>query len=105
MLLHVAFSRWSVERCLQDEKTELGLSHFEVRGDPAIVRHWLITQVSHLFLARETQRLRGENPEVTLPQVHTVINAVIESLPLPPEARHLSLRRTARIVTHWQHRN
>ena len=60
MLLHVAFSRWTVERCLQDEKTELGLSHFEVRGYPAIVRHLLITQVSHLFLARETQRLRGE---------------------------------------------
>ena len=60
VLLPVAFSRWSVERCLQDEKTELGLSHFEVRGYPAIVRHLLITQVSHLFLARETQRLRGE---------------------------------------------
>ena len=60
VLLHVAFSRWSVERCLQDEKTELGMSHFEVRGYPAIVRHLLITQVSHLFLARETQRLRGE---------------------------------------------
>ena len=59
VLRHVAFSRWSVERCLQDEKTELGLSHFEVCGYPAIVRHLLITQVSHLFLARETQRLRG----------------------------------------------
>ena len=60
VLLHVAFSRWSVERCLQDEKSELGLSHFETRGYPAIQRHLLITQVSHLFLARETQRLRGE---------------------------------------------
>lgn len=60
VLLHVAFGRWPVERCLQDEKTELGLSHFEVRGYPAIQRHLLITQVSHLFLARETQRLRGE---------------------------------------------
>jgi len=60
VLLHVAFRRWPVERCLQDEKSELGLSHFEVRGYPAIQRHVLITQVSHLFLARETQRLRGE---------------------------------------------
>ena len=59
VLLHVAFSRWSVERCLQDEKSELGMSHFETRGYPAIRRHLLITQVSHLFLARETQRLRG----------------------------------------------
>ena len=60
VLVHVAFSRWPVERCLQTEKTELGLSHFEVRGYPALQRHLLITQVSHLFLARETQRLRGE---------------------------------------------
>lgn len=60
VLRHVAFSRRSVERCLQDEKSELGLSHFETRGCSAIQRHLLITQVSHLFLARETQRLRGE---------------------------------------------
>lgn len=60
VILHVAFGRWPVERCLQDEKSELGLSHFEVRCYPALKRHLLITQVSHLFLARQTQRLRGE---------------------------------------------
>ncbi|MFN0051053.1 MAG: IS701 family transposase [Planctomycetales bacterium] len=59
-ILHVAFGRWPVERCLQDEKSELGLSHFEARCYPALKRHLLITQVSHLFLARQTQRLRGE---------------------------------------------
>lgn len=59
-ILHVAFGRWPIERCLQDEKSELGLSHFEVRGYPALKRHLLITQVSHLFLARQTERLRGE---------------------------------------------
>ncbi len=59
-ILHVAFGRWPVEHCLQDEKSELGLSHFEVRCYPALKRHLLITQVSHLFLARQTERLRGE---------------------------------------------
>ncbi len=59
-ILHVAFGRWPVERRLQDEKSELGLSHFEVRCYPALKRHLLITQVSHLFLARQTERLRGE---------------------------------------------
>lgn len=59
-IVHVAFGRWPVERCLQDEKSELGLSHFEARCYPALKRHLLITQVSHLFLARQTQRLRGE---------------------------------------------
>jgi SRSO17 transposase len=58
--LHVAFSRWPVERCLEDEKSELGLSHFECRNYPGILRHLLLTQVSHLFLARQCLRLRGE---------------------------------------------
>jgi SRSO17 transposase len=60
VILHVAFGRWPVERCLEDEKSELGLSHFETRCYPALKRHLLITQVSHLFLARQTQRLKGE---------------------------------------------
>lgn len=60
VILHVGFGRWPVERCLQDEKSELGLSHFEVRCYPALKRHLLITQVSHLFLARQAARLRGE---------------------------------------------
>jgi SRSO17 transposase len=60
VLLHVAFSRWPVERCLQDEKSELGLSHFEVRKYEGVLRHLRITQVSHLFLARQTLRLAGK---------------------------------------------
>ena len=62
VILHVAVGRWPVERCLQNEKGELGLSHFEVRSYLALQRHWLITQVSHLFLARQTQRLREKKP-------------------------------------------
>lgn len=58
--LRVGLSRWPVERCLEDEKTELGLSHFECRKYPAVLRHLLVTQVSHLFLARQCRRLRGE---------------------------------------------
>ena len=61
-MLHVGFARWPVERCLEDKKTELGLSHFEVRKYPALERHLLITLVSHLFLAQQTERLRGEKP-------------------------------------------
>jgi len=60
--LHVGFARWPIERTLEDKKSELGLSHFEVRTYQAVVRHWYITLVSHLFLARQTERLRGEKP-------------------------------------------
>jgi SRSO17 transposase len=58
--LHVAFARWPVERTLEDKKSELGFSHFEVRKYQALMRHFYITLVSHLFLARQTERLRGE---------------------------------------------
>jgi SRSO17 transposase len=58
--LHVGFSRWPVERCLEDSKTELGMGHFECRKYGAILRHLLVTQVSLLFLARQCLRLRGE---------------------------------------------
>ena len=60
--LHVGFARWPVERTLEDKKSELGFSHFEVRTYQALMRHFYITLVSHVFLARQTQRLRGEKP-------------------------------------------
>jgi SRSO17 transposase len=59
-ILHVAFARWPIERTLEDQKDELGMSHFEVRKYDAIMRHLSVTQVSHLFVARQTKRLRGE---------------------------------------------
>jgi len=62
VVLHVGFSRWPVERTLEDEKSELGLSQFMVRKYPSVLRHLRITQVSHLFLARQTERLRGKKP-------------------------------------------
>jgi SRSO17 transposase len=58
-LLHVAFSRWRVERCFEDQKTELGFDHFEGRSYVGLKRHQAITAVTHLFLSEEHQRLRG----------------------------------------------
>ena len=64
VLLYVAFSRWRVERCFQDEKDKLGLSHFEVRNYLSLRRHLVLTAVSHLFLARIRERWRGEKSGV-----------------------------------------
>jgi SRSO17 transposase len=64
VLLHVAFSRWHVERCFQDEKDKLGLSHFEVRNYLSLRRHLVLTAVSHLFLAKMHQKWRGEKSGV-----------------------------------------
>jgi SRSO17 transposase len=60
VLLHVGFSRWHVERCFQDEKTELGLSHFEVRNYQSLQRHLIVTSVTQLFLAETCQQERGQ---------------------------------------------
>lgn len=59
-LLLVAFSRWRIERCFEDGKTELGLDHFEVRQWLSISRHLILTAVSHLFLAEFREEYRGE---------------------------------------------
>jgi hypothetical protein len=60
VLLLVAFSRWHIERLFEDSKTELGMDHFEARKYPAIVRHLILTCISHLFLAEFWLAERGE---------------------------------------------
>jgi SRSO17 transposase len=72
VLLYVGFSRWRVERCFEDEKNELGLSHFEVRNYKSLRRHLIITAVSHLFLAKVHQSWRGGKAGIDgLPSSHS----------------------------------
>jgi SRSO17 transposase len=52
VLLCVAFTRWRVERCFEDQKTELGFDHFEGRSYVGLMRHQIITAVTHLFLSK-----------------------------------------------------
>ena len=59
-LLHVAFSRWRIERIFEDAKGQIGLDHFEVRNYLPLMRHMILSMVSLLFLMRETKRLRGK---------------------------------------------
>lgn len=70
LLLRVAFSRWQVERCFEDEKTELGMDHFEVRTYRAMMRHLALTAVSHLFVARVHQKLKKNSAADGLPSPH-----------------------------------
>jgi len=60
VLLHVAFCRYQVERCFEEEKDQLGLDHFEVRNYRSLKRHLILTAVSHLFLAKVHETWRGE---------------------------------------------
>lgn len=61
-LLLVAFSRWRVERCFQDQKQEVGLDQWEGRRWLGLKRHLILTSVSYLFLARVREQLRGGKP-------------------------------------------
>ena len=59
-LLMVAFSRWHVERCFEDEKGEVGLDHYEGRRYVGLKRHLVLSMVSQLFLTQVQEGLRGE---------------------------------------------
>lgn len=59
-LLAGAFGRWSIEQWFGRAKQEAGLGAFEVRTYQSLVRHWLSVRIAMLFLAEQTQRLRGE---------------------------------------------
>jgi SRSO17 transposase len=59
-LLRVAFSRWRVERCFEDQKQEVGLDQWEGRRWLGLKRHLILTSVSYLFLARVRKELGGK---------------------------------------------
>lgn len=59
-LLAVGFSRYAVERCFEDDKTEVGMDHFEVRNYPSLKRHLIISALSLLFLTQVHREDRGE---------------------------------------------
>jgi len=63
-LLRVAFARYAIERCFEDDKTEVGMDHFEVRNYRSLKRHLILSALSLLFLAEMHQEDRGEKPGV-----------------------------------------
>ena len=61
-MLLVAFSRWRVERCFEDQKSEIGLDQYEGRRYRGLKRHLILSSVSYLFLSRMRQEFGGEKP-------------------------------------------
>jgi SRSO17 transposase len=59
VLLLVAFSRWRVERCFEDQKSEIGLDQYEGRRYRGLKRHLIISCISYLFLSRMRQEFGG----------------------------------------------
>lgn len=57
-LLRVAFGRWAIEHLFRVAKTEVGFDHYEGRHYLGLMRHMTLCQLTLLFLAEETTRLR-----------------------------------------------
>ena len=61
-LLRVVFCRWNVEHTFRLAKTEVGFGHFEGRSWKGLLRHMILCQAVLLFVAEQTDKLRGEKP-------------------------------------------
>ena len=87
MLLSVAFERWRVEHCFRQEKSQLGLSHFEVRHYKSLIRHMIIVSATHLFLARTREEWERERGEPRAPDRGATPHGNDGGGPLPVDAR------------------
>jgi hypothetical protein len=80
---------------LRQDKEELGLDHYEVRGWRCLHRHFYLTQLTHLFCARVRQKFdRATTPDdflehLTTEQVRRAMNTWLETARgrLAPAAR------------------
>ena len=63
-ILCVAFSRWHIEQLFREGKSAVGLDEYQVRSYRSLMRHLILSDLSVLFLAEETETLRGEKPLV-----------------------------------------
>jgi len=59
-LIKVAFTRWGIEHVFRIVKSEIGFSHFEGRSYRGLMRHMTLCQLMMLFIAEQTNRMRGE---------------------------------------------
>jgi len=60
LMLPVAFRRWNVEHTFRLAKSQIGFTHYEGRKYKGLMRHMVLCLMVMLFLAEQTQRLRGE---------------------------------------------
>lgn len=105
VLLKVAFSRWHVERCFEDDKKYVGMDHFEGRRYTGLLRHLIISAVSLLFLARARENLMTSYPELTISQLYQATSALIQSLWMTPSEGDRVINAAAQRIQYYQRRN
>lgn len=108
-LLRVAFGRWSIESCFRESKEELGLDHYEVRGWRCLHRHFYVTQLSHLFVARMRQEYNdspGDHVDrISVEQIRSAMNVWLNAADLPHSARCKRYEEELQKQQYYQRRN
>ena len=105
-LLRVAFGRWSIENCFRQAKEELGMDHYEVRGWRCVRRHFFVTQLSHLFCARMRQEYDDSSVDrMSVEQIRSAMNTWLDTIDLPPSARHQRFEEELQKQRYYQRRN
>ena len=104
-MLLVAFTRWTVERCFEDEKMELGFDHFEGRSYLGLKRHQAICALTHLFLAETRQMLREKNLDVTLSQLKLALAALVLTWWVCPDSVTSLIDQAAKQIQYYQKSN
>jgi SRSO17 transposase len=61
-LVRVSGARWPIERCFQENKSELGLDHYEHRSWTAWHRHMRLVSLAQLFLVRLRLKFKKKRP-------------------------------------------
>ena len=61
-VLAVAFRRATIEHGFRVAKSEAGLTHYEGRQYPGLIRHLILALIVLGFVSMHTDRLRGEKP-------------------------------------------
>lgn len=105
LLLKVAFARWSVERCFQDDKNYVGLDHYEGRSYVGFMRHLILSAVTLFFLSKARQELGTKYPELTISQVRQATSALVESWWQPSLTADAIIMEAARRIEYYQRRN
>lgn len=103
--LRVGFTRSNVEKNFEDGKQEVGMGDFEVRKYVSLLRHFILTMVSHLFLADQTDRVKNRNPWVTIPQMKDAAETFLGTLDLCPKDTKERIEERSRILQITQERN
>lgn len=108
-LVRIAFSRWQVERCFQDCKSELGLNHAEMRLYQGIQRHLILTAVNYYFMVDWLSKHNGGiNKDLSISQCADAVQKLLEQKQegiLMRSQLGLLAKRLAADIRRTQHRN